>query len=81
MDKPLEAFLEESDQRRGGGNIGGIVGGIVNFISEAAAAQYSPEPPPLQHFLNVEANESEEVGRFRQQLLSWLVGRHGGGCH
>ncbi|KAG8508400.1 Calpain small subunit 2 [Galemys pyrenaicus] len=54
----------------GGGNFGGIVGGIVNFISEAAAAQYTPEPPPTQqqHYTNVEANESEEVRRFRQQF-------------
>nr|ADN07477.1 calpain, small subunit 2 [Microtus ochrogaster] len=54
----------------GGGNIGGIIGGIVNFISEAAAAQYTPEPPPPQqrHFTTVEASESEEVRRFRQQF-------------
>lgn len=53
-----------------GGNIGGIIGGIVNFISEAAAAQYTPEPPPPQqrHFTTVEASESEEVRRFRQQF-------------
>lgn len=55
--------------RAGGGNIGGIVGGIVNFISEAVAAQYTPEPPPRQqHFTAVEASESEEVRRFRQQF-------------
>ncbi|KAM9192240.1 LOW QUALITY PROTEIN: calpain small subunit 2 [Dugong dugon] len=53
----------------GGGNIRGIVGGIVNFISEAAAAQYTPEPPPpRQHFTYVEANESEEVKLFRQHF-------------
>ncbi|XP_051835826.1 calpain small subunit 2 [Antechinus flavipes] len=53
-------------QKRGG-NIGGIVGGIVNFISEAAAANYTPEPPPsYQHFSNVEASESEEVRQFRR---------------
>lgn len=54
----------------GGGNIGGIIGGIVNFISEATAAQYTPEPPPPQqrHFTAVEASESEEVRRFRQQF-------------
>lgn len=58
-----------SQKSRGAGNIGGIVGGIVDFISEAAAAQYTPEPPPTeQHFTNVEANESEEVRRFRQQF-------------
>ncbi|KAI4571834.1 hypothetical protein MJG53_013940 [Ovis ammon polii x Ovis aries] len=69
LGQALGGLLGGGDQRRGGGNIGGIVGGIVNFISEAAAAQYSPEPPPTQqHFTNVEANESEEVRRFRQQF-------------
>lgn len=77
-----KAFLEGADKgglgealgglfggggQRGGGNIGGIVGGIVNFISEAAAAKYTPEPPPpYQHFANVEASESEEVRQFRR---------------
>ncbi|XP_036922191.1 calpain small subunit 2 [Sturnira hondurensis] len=56
-------------QRGGGGNIGGLVGGIVNLISEATAAKYTPEPPPTQqHFANVEAQESEEVRRFRHQF-------------
>ncbi|XP_021486778.1 calpain small subunit 2 [Meriones unguiculatus] len=57
-------------RRGGGGHIGGIIGGIVNFISEAAAVQYTPEPPPPQHlhFTTVEASESEEVRRFRQQF-------------
>lgn len=69
----LGGLLGGGGQRRGGGggggNIGGIVGGIVNLISEAAAAQYTPEPPPTQqYFTNVEANESEEVRRFRQQF-------------
>ncbi|EPY90229.1 hypothetical protein CB1_000017003 [Camelus ferus] len=66
----LGGLLGGGGQRRGGGgNIGGIVGGIVNFISKAAAAQYTPEPPPTQqHFTYVEANESEEVRRFRQQF-------------
>ena len=69
LGQALGGLLGGGDQRRGGGNIGGIVGGIVNFISEAAAAQYTPEPPPTQqHFTNVEANESEEVRRFRQQF-------------
>ncbi|XP_047384381.1 calpain small subunit 2 [Sciurus carolinensis] len=55
--------------RGGGGSIGGIVGGLVNLISEAAAAQYTPEPPPTQqHFTAVEASESEEVRRFRHQF-------------
>ncbi|XP_052512238.1 calpain small subunit 2 [Budorcas taxicolor] len=70
LGQALGGLLGGGDQRRGGGNIGGIVGGIVNFISEAAAAQYTPEPPPTQqHFTNVEANESEEVRRFRQQFV------------
>ncbi|XP_030155129.1 calpain small subunit 2 [Lynx canadensis] len=74
LGEALGGLLGGGGQRRGGGggggrNIGGIVGGIVNFISEAAAAQYTPEPPPTQqHFTNVEANESEEVRRFRQQF-------------
>lgn len=39
------------------------------MISEAAAAQYTPEPPPpRQHFTTVEASESEEVRRFRHQF-------------
>ncbi|XP_016076557.1 PREDICTED: calpain small subunit 2 [Miniopterus natalensis] len=79
-----KAFLEGADRglgealggllggggRRGGqGNVGGIVGGIVSLISEAAAAQYTPEPPPTQqHFTTVEASESEEVRRLRQQF-------------
>ncbi|KAM6222147.1 calpain small subunit 2 [Rhynchocyon petersi] len=69
LGEALGGLLGGGGQRRGG-NIGGIVGGIVNFISEAAAAQYSPEPPPpQQHFLNVEAHESEEVKRFRRQFM------------
>ncbi|XP_038609564.1 calpain small subunit 2 [Tachyglossus aculeatus] len=60
---------------RGGGNLGGIVGGIVNLISEAAAAQYTPEPPPPQHshLANADANESEEVRQFRH-LFAQLAG-------
>ena len=55
LGQALGGLLGGGDQRRGGGNIGGIVGGIVNFISEAAAAQYTPEPPPTQqHFTNVD---------------------------
>ncbi|XP_044112060.1 calpain small subunit 2 [Neovison vison] len=73
LGEALGGLLRGGGQGRGGGggggNIGGIVGGIVNFISEAAAAQYTPEPPPTQqHFTTVEANESEEVRRFRQQF-------------
>ncbi|XP_066205236.1 calpain small subunit 2 [Saccopteryx leptura] len=77
LGEALGGLLGGGGQRRGGGggggggggNIGGIVGGIVNFISEAAAAQYTPEPPPTrQHFSNVEASESEEVRRFRHQF-------------
>ncbi|XP_047567515.1 calpain small subunit 2 [Lutra lutra] len=77
LGEALGGLLRGGGQRRrgggggggGGGNLGGIVGGIVNFISEAAAAQYTPEPPPTQqHFTTVEANESEEVRRFRQQF-------------
>ncbi|XP_064130094.1 calpain small subunit 2 [Loxodonta africana] len=71
LGEALGGLLGGGGQRAatGGGNIRGIVGGIVNFISEAAAAQYTPEPPPTQqHFTNVEANESEEVKRFRQQF-------------
>ncbi|XP_034881084.1 calpain small subunit 2 [Mirounga angustirostris] len=73
LGEALGGLLGGGGQRRGGGgggrNIGGIVGGIVNFISEAAGAQYTPEPPPTQqHFTNVEANEREEVRRFRQQF-------------
>lgn len=72
LGEALGGLLGGGGQRRGGGgggNIGGIVGGLVNLISEAAAAQYTPEPPPTQrHFTNVEASESEEVRRFRQQF-------------
>ncbi|XP_048211533.1 calpain small subunit 2 [Perognathus longimembris pacificus] len=77
LGEALGGLLGGGGQRRGGGrggvgaggNIGGIVGGIVNFISEAAAAQYTPEPPPTQqHFTHVEASESEEVRRFRHQF-------------
>ncbi|NXR70177.1 CPNS2 protein, partial [Rhadina sibilatrix] len=58
----------------GAGNIGGLVGGLVNFISEAAA-QYNPEPPPppRNHFTNVEAQESDEVRQFRR-LFAQLAG-------
>ncbi|XP_061450031.1 calpain small subunit 2 [Rhineura floridana] len=56
------------------GNVVGIVGGLVNIISEAAA-QYTPEPPPVprSHFANVEANESEELRQFRR-LFAQLAG-------
>ncbi|XP_006882585.1 PREDICTED: calpain small subunit 2 [Elephantulus edwardii] len=70
LGEALGGLLGGGGRRAGGGNIGGIVGGIVNFISEAAAAQYTPEPPPTQqHFTNVEASESEEVKRFRRQFM------------
>ncbi|XP_007532770.1 calpain small subunit 2 [Erinaceus europaeus] len=69
LGEALGGLLGGGGQRIGGGGRGGIVGGIVNFISEAAAAHYTPEPPPTQqHFTNVEANESEEVRRFRHQF-------------
>ncbi|XP_005865343.1 PREDICTED: calpain small subunit 2 [Myotis brandtii] len=76
LGEALGGLLGGGGQRRGGGgggggrgNVGGIVGGLVNLISEAAAAHYTPEPPPTQeHFTNVEAHESEEVRRFRQQF-------------
>ncbi|XP_040838629.1 calpain small subunit 2 isoform X3 [Ochotona curzoniae] len=71
LGEALGGLLGGGGQRGGGdrGNIGRIVGGIVNFISEAAAAQYTPEPPPPQkHFTHVEAHESEEVKRFRRQF-------------
>jgi len=57
-----------------GMNLGGLVGGLVNFISEAAA-QYNPEPPPPphNHFANVEAYESEEIRQFRR-LFAQLAG-------
>ncbi|XP_060644053.2 calpain small subunit 2 [Anolis sagrei] len=56
------------------GNFMGLIGGLVNIISEAAA-QYTPEPPPpaRSHFANVEANESEEMRQFRR-LFSQLAG-------
>ncbi|XP_062997563.1 calpain small subunit 2 isoform X1 [Elgaria multicarinata webbii] len=56
------------------GNIMGLVGGLVNIISEAAA-QYTPEPPPAprSHFANVEANESDELRQFRR-LFAQLAG-------
>lgn len=80
LGEALGGLLGGGGQRRGGGggggrgNVGGIVGGLVNLISEAAAAQYTPEPPPTQqHFTNVEAGESEEVRRFRQHF-SQLAG-------
>ncbi|XP_013919405.1 PREDICTED: calpain small subunit 1-like [Thamnophis sirtalis] len=61
----------------GGGkgvNVMGLLGGLVNIISEAAA-QYKPEPPPAprSHFANVEANESEELRQFRR-LFAQLAG-------
>ncbi|NXA79920.1 CPNS2 protein, partial [Thryothorus ludovicianus] len=60
--------------RGGTGNVGGLVGGLVNLISEAAA-QYNPEPPPpsRNHFTNVEAQESDEVRQFRR-LFAQLAG-------
>nr|KAF6318260.1 calpain small subunit 2 [Pipistrellus kuhlii] len=76
LGEALGGLLGGGGQRRGGGGagggggvVGGIVGGLVNLISEAAAAQYTPEPPPTQqHFTQVEASESEEVRRFRQHF-------------
>nr|XP_026650457.1 calpain small subunit 2 [Zonotrichia albicollis] len=58
----------------GAGNIGGLVGGLVNLISEAAA-QYNPEPPPppRNHFTNLEAQESDEIRQFRR-LFAQLAG-------
>ncbi|XP_026542124.1 calpain small subunit 1-like isoform X1 [Notechis scutatus] len=55
-------------------NVLGLLGGLVNIISEAAA-QYKPEPPPAprSHFANVEANESEELRQFRR-LFAQLAG-------
>ncbi|XP_044283795.1 calpain small subunit 2 [Varanus komodoensis] len=57
-----------------GVNVMGLLGGLVNIISEAAA-QYTPEPPPAprSHFANVEANESEELRQFRR-LFAQLAG-------
>ncbi|XP_042294258.1 calpain small subunit 2 [Sceloporus undulatus] len=56
------------------GNVMGLIGGLVNIISEAAA-QYTPQPPPpsRSHFANVEANESEELRQFRR-LFAQLAG-------
>lgn len=57
-----------------GSNIAGIVGGLVNIISDAAA-KYTPEPPPTprSHYANVEACESEELRQFRR-LFAQLAG-------
>ncbi|XP_001364251.4 calpain small subunit 2 [Monodelphis domestica] len=53
--------------QKGKGHLADLVGGIVNLISEASAAKYTPEPPPpYQHFTNVEASESDEVRQFRR---------------
>ncbi|MEE6515955.1 hypothetical protein FKM82_025130 [Ascaphus truei] len=57
----------------GGFNASGILGGLINVISEAAA-NYNPEPPPPRsHVANVEASESEEVRQFRR-LFTQLAG-------
>ncbi|XP_074067395.1 calpain small subunit 2 [Macrotis lagotis] len=67
LGEAIGGLLGGGGKRRGGGNIEGIVGGIVNLISEAAAAKYTPEPPPAyQHFANVEASEDDEVKQFRR---------------
>ncbi|XP_075042881.1 calpain small subunit 1 [Mixophyes fleayi] len=57
----------------GGFNAGGIFGGIMNAIGDAAS-NYNPQPPPARsHVANIEANESEENRQFRR-LFSQLAG-------
>uniref|UniRef100_A0A8C4Y4C9 Calpain small subunit 2 n=2 Tax=Gopherus TaxID=38771 RepID=A0A8C4Y4C9_9SAUR len=53
---------------QGGGNLGGLVGGLVNIISEVAA-QYTPEPPPTPHDLEVCATELMDI-------LNKVMARH-----
>ncbi|XP_053328597.1 calpain small subunit 1 [Spea bombifrons] len=57
----------------GGFNASGVLGGLFNVISDAAANYRPDPPPPRSHVSTIEANESEEVRQFRR-LFSQLAG-------